>query len=152
MKKGWAPFIITSFILSLGYYFLGHERGEALSPFLKGLTTLQHFGIHYIVGIFFGLLIIIGYNLAKHQRPNEPLILWLTVLWSHWPDIRFLFREKPHDPWEIIFFFHTLVDEVPILFWIFLAANAALLSIYLYPNSTPRAESQPVPLQERNRS
>lgn len=131
MAKRWALFIATSLILFLGYYYFGHEYGEALTPFLKGLGTLQHFGIHYVVGIFFGLVAILSYYLVKHWRANEPLVLLITVLWSHWPDIRVLFRQLPHDRWEVIFFFHTLVDEVPVLFWILLIVDIGLLLIYL---------------------
>lgn len=137
MKKFlWILFIIVSLGL-LGGYLVGETHEEAINPLLKGLTLLQHFGIHYVVGIFFGLIILIAYTLITQKRLNESLLLTISVLWSHWPDIRFAYRKLPHEPWEAIFFFHTLVDEAFILFWILLVVNAIL--IVLYRKITKRA-------------
>lgn len=93
----WAAFIAVSIVL-FGGYAIGETHEEAINPLLKGLTLVEHFGIHYVVGIFFGLIILIAYTLITQKRLNEPLLLTMSVLWSHWPDIRFAYRELPHEP------------------------------------------------------
>jgi len=125
----WVLFVIISLTLLIGYA-LGDQHSDISDPGLKGLTLLQHFRIHYITGIFFGFIILLSFFYIKRKRANEPLILLVTILWSHWPDIRFIYRQLPHDSWEIIFFFHTMIDEVHILFWILLLASIVLFISY----------------------
>ena len=54
----WSILIIVSLLL-FGMYFIASELHDALAitqfdSLLKGLSILQHFGIHFFVGIFFG--------------------------------------------------------------------------------------------------
>lgn len=130
-KRGvwWLLFAALSVLLFAGYYrSLSHHE---LVPYLKGLTSLHHFFIHYSVGLFFGLLVIIVVLLIRHKRPNEPLILITAILISHAPDLRFLQRRLPHDDWEVIFLGHTVVDELPALMWVWLLGSLFLLVPYI---------------------
>ncbi len=129
----WLLPILLVLGLFLGYLIgeLNREEYNQLTPYLKGLSLLEHLGTHLTVGIFFGLLILSGYLILKGRVANEPVIISLTILWSHWPDIRFVFRHLPHDPWEIIFFFHTVVDKSYWSLWIFLILDIALFLVYL---------------------
>lgn len=125
----WVAFIAFSLLLFGGYYAgLSHHE---LEPYLKGLNTLQHFGIHYVVGVFAALIFSLGWLAYKKRRANEPALLLLFVLLAHAPDFRFAIRKLPHDPWEVLFLGHTVVDEAfyP-LFWVFLLANIGLIAWY----------------------
>lgn len=112
----------------MGYYQgLSHHE---LMPYLKGLTTLHHFFIHYSVGIFFGILLGIAALYVNKKRPNLPLLLTLAVLISHAPDLRFVYRKLPHDHWEVVFLGHTAVDEVPDLIWLWVPGCIVLAFTY----------------------
>ena len=129
-KVYWILFFIVSSALLAGYA-VGDQRADHGDPGLKGLTPLQHFGVHYAVGMFFGLVTVLAYFSITKKRSNEPLILLLSVLWSHWPDIRYVYRGGlPHDTWEVIFFFHTIVYESFGLFWIILVLDILLITVY----------------------
>ncbi|MBS3117041.1 hypothetical protein J4421_05590 [Candidatus Woesearchaeota archaeon] len=125
----WLIFGVISVLLFLGYFYSGKEHGEELSLYLKGITTLEHFGIHYTVGLFFGLLFLLFF--WKKQWP-EPIILGITILWSHFPDLVVFLREVPqHQSWENIFFFHPVVDEFRQILFIALIIDVILAFLYL---------------------
>lgn len=132
MKRQWWWVAFAAFTLLLfGGYFTGLSH-EELTPYLKGLNTLQHFGIHFMVGIFAALIFSLCWLAYKKRRANEPLVLLFFVFLSHAPDLRFAIRKLPHDAWEVIFLGHTVVDEAfyP-LFWVLLFVNIGLGAWYL---------------------
>src|SRR3989338_5716124 len=116
----WIVFAIISLALFTGYFYLEKAHGEELKPFLKGLELTGHFAAHYFFGILAGLLILLLYLWTRKRRLNEPLILSATVLISHFPDIRSWYSGIfTHEPWEIIFLLHTIVDEYPLLIFLY---------------------------------
>jgi len=119
---------VLSLLLGTGYY-MGEDTNT--TTFLKGLTLLEHFWIHWTTGIFFGILICFAYLLITKHRLSESWVLAAAIFLSHFPDIRFVFRHKPHDWWEIIFLFHTVVDEVFWLVWVFVCASVLLGVLYV---------------------
>ena len=129
----WHVFALLSTALFTGYLssYLSHHLDKYADTYLKGLSVLQHFGIHYMVGITAGMLFLVAYYLWKHKRANEPLVLTITTLISHWPDIRFAYRGLPHEPWEVIFLFHTIADESFLVFWFALLVSILLIIYYL---------------------
>lgn len=129
-KLTWSVFVIFSALLLIAY-IAGDLLSNHVVTDLKGLTLLEHFSIHYVTGMFFGLIILIGFRFITQRCLNEPLVLSLSVLWSHWPDIRYAYRQLPHSSWEIIFFFHTVVDEMFMLFWPIMITDALLTMLYL---------------------
>ena len=131
-KLWWVVFALSSVVLFLGYLFsyLSHHLDPYLNTYLKGLSVLQHFGIHYPVGIVAGMLLILLYRVWTQKTLNEPLVLTITTLISHWPDIRFAYRGLPHEPWEIIFLFHTVADESFMVFWISMLVSILLITYY----------------------
>ena len=132
-KLWWFIFVLESAGLFLGYVFsyLHHQHDTTfITTYLKGLTALQHFGIHYVVGIATGMVIISAYYWYRKKRLNEPLVLILTTFISHWPDIRFVYRRLPHEPWEVIFLFHTIADESFATFWAGVVISITLVVIY----------------------
>lgn len=128
-RPWWIGFGALSSLLFTGY-FIGLSRRE-LQPYLKGLNTLQHFSIHYTVGVVVALLACVIYLVVSKRRPNEPRLLLIFIMLSHEPDIRFAIRGLPHDKWEIIFLGHTVVDNYfyPLI-WVFLALSIVLTVIY----------------------
>jgi len=128
--QSWLLPIGLTTLLFLGYLVAGLNHEESAEQYLKGLTLLQHFGIHFVTGVFFGLLFIIGYRIFQQKRAYEPVVLFITIALSHWPDIRFAYRKLPHDQWEIIFLLHTVVDEVRVLFWVLLVIDIVLATLY----------------------
>lgn len=107
----WMLFVLVSIGIFFAYYFVDTHQHETFELYSKGLSALQHMSIHYVTGLFFALLILHAALYFFQKRLNEPIVFTIAVLWSHFPDFRFSLRQLPHDPWEIIFFFHTVVDE-----------------------------------------
>lgn len=126
----WVLFVLVSAGLFAGYYIDGTHPHEEADPLMKGLSTVQHFGVHFVAGIFFALLILVFYKIITKRRLNKPLVLLICVLWAHWPDIRYSYLKLPHQPWENIFFFHNIVDGSYLFFWAFFVIDIALLFIY----------------------
>lgn len=127
----WLIFIVVSLLIFAGYFYLEEEHSEELSPYLKGISFLEHFAIHYTVGIFVGLLILILLKEKFKKQLNEPILLTLTVLWSHFPDLLAAFREIPeHQFWENIFFFHPIVDNSPKSLILFVIIDILLIIVY----------------------
>jgi len=131
----WVVFALINVLLLLGYIrdqLIGEHERKLLDPVLfKGLFPLEHYLVHFVTGIFFGLLVLVIYTYITKRRLLEPAVLLFTLLWSHAPDIRFLWRQLPHQNWEIIFFFHTIVDDYFISFWILLFLSLFLAYIYI---------------------
>lgn len=127
----WFLFVIVSLLIFLGYFYLEQEHTEELSPYLKGISFLQHFGIHYTVGIFFGLLFLFVLKVWFKKQFSDLIVLTLTVLWSHFPDLLAAFREIPeHQLWENIFFFHPIVDNSPMSLILFTIMDIVLIFYY----------------------
>lgn len=143
MKNGnqklyWILFVVISLALFAGYFYLEEIHGQALKPFLKKLELTGHFAAHYSFGIFTGLLILLVYLWSRKTRLNEPLILTATVLFSHFPDIRSWYLGVfIHEPWEIIFLLHTVVDEYPPLIFLYVLVDALLIFVYYKQTKKP---------------
>ncbi len=134
----WLLFILTSLFLFVGYYSNNALHDPHLEPGLKDLNLIQHFGIHYVTGIFYASIALNIYLLLKRKILNEPLILTLFVFLSHFPDIKTTITGLPHQGWEVIFLLHTLVDDKFSLFWILLFLNLILGYYYLSLIKQPR--------------
>lgn len=130
-KSYWITFTIISLALFAGYSYGEAAHGEEVAPFLKGLELTEHFAAHYFFGILAGMIILLVYLLVRKKRLNEPLILSATVLFSHFPDIRSWYSGLlVHEPWEIIFLLHTIVDEYPLLISLYIILDAILIFAY----------------------
>lgn len=112
------------------YVYADTHRHPAFESALKGLDFIDHFLIHFSVGILAGMFILLGSLVWQRRRLCEPLIFTATVFWSHLPDLRSAMTKDLHDPWEVIFLFHTLVDEIPWIVWIMVPVNVVLIIVY----------------------
>lgn len=130
-KIYWILFIIISLALFIGYIYLEEIQGEELEPFLNGLGLVEHFAAHYTFAILVGLLILFVYLSYRKIRLNEPLILTVVVIFSHLPDIRSWYLGVfTHEPWEIIFLLHPIVDEFPILIFFYILSDTIMIFAY----------------------
>ncbi len=131
LKPYWIAFTIISLALFTGYFYLEKAHGEELAPFLKSLELTGHFAAHYSFGILAGLIILLVFTSFRKKRLNEPLILSATVLFSHFPDIRAWYTGIfEHESWDIIFLLHTVVDEYPLLIFLYVLMDAVLIFAY----------------------
>ena len=132
---GWGLFAFVSTGLLVMYLYGDAHRHPEFESALKGLGYVDHFLIHYSVGVVTGLLILIAWQKWKRARLSAPLILTLTVVWSHLPDLRAAATKDLHDWWEIIFLFHTVVDEIHGVVWAMIPL-AILLGWYYHKKIT----------------